>query len=551
MRFSFLNNELKSMRYYGSGDLAGGVFVKDVADSLESIENNLDELNSDIVETEDLYRYLWLLSFKEMADEIDKYKVDESIKDRIKTLSKSLDYSPSRFINFINGNYMDAFDKSKVGERRWYAYFDSLMGLIFGHYSKSIHDEVFDYIEEKFTIDILADFDRYACYYKKHQERIKTLFKDLDSTRVLDDLIYCKFLMNSNIKDDGFLAEQAKFICERAIKHIKGMKLTSDTEEILQIDNRFANYRKIAIMYHLLCANEYNEYKKKIDDLREEYVKKHSQSIDYGSINLKPVLDLFKKSKDTARFLQLTHTLNNGEFKNNFDLVPYKTEPDSLFDFFERIGQPRSEKYPYYKQDEMKSYTSLYCQILACIFNDSELESDFAKYVFNISKQVENNVFHESILFCDEMIGALDLIANCFGLLKNKDDRSPLYKALVNGCAMNEVGLLEKILRNVAHIDDKGTTYFDQDSNTMGVLFKRHHFEKLSSGLMYYLEFYLSLESSDKIKKDKRPGKNIRNVQMHNHNDKYGKTNLELCLLLFYFLLSLLGDLFLGAELKK
>ena len=96
MRFSFLNNELKSMRYYGSGDLAGGVFVKDVADSLESIENNLDELNSDIVETEDLYRYLWLLSFKEMADEIDKYKVDESIKDRIKTLSKSLDYSPSR-----------------------------------------------------------------------------------------------------------------------------------------------------------------------------------------------------------------------------------------------------------------------------------------------------------------------------------------------------------------------------------------------------------------------------------------------------------------------
>lgn len=551
MRFSFLNNELKSMRYYGSGDLAGGVFVKDVVDSLESIENNLDELNSNIVETEDLYRYLWLLSFKEMADEIDKYKVDESIKNRIKTLSKSLDYSPSRFVNFINGNYMDAFDKNKVGERRWYAYFDSLMGLIFGHYSKSIHDEVFDYIEEKFAIDILADFDRYAGYYKKHQERIKTLFKDLDSTRVLDDHIYCKFLMNNNIKDDGFLTEQAKFICERTIKHIKGMKLTSDTKEILQIDNHFANYRKIAIMYHLLCANEYNEYKKKIDDLREEYVKKHGQSIDYGSINLKPVLDLFKKSKDTARFLQLTHTLNNGEFKNNFDLVPYKTEPDSLFKFFERIGQPRSEKYPYYKQDGMELYTSLYCQILACIFNDSELNSDFTKYVFNISKQVENNVFHESILFCDEMIGAFDLIANCFGLLKNKDDRSPLYKALVNGCAMNEVGLLEKILRNAALIDDKETTYFDPDSNTMGVLFKRHHFEKLSSGLMYYLEFYLSLESSDKIKKDKRPGKNIRNVQMHNHDDKYGKTNLELCLLLFYFLLSLLGDLFLGAKLKK
>ena len=124
MRFNFLNEDIKSLKYYGSGDLAGGIFVKNVVDSLDALESNISELKDDIVELEDLYRYLWLLSFQEMVLEIDKYKVPDEIKKRIKDLDILIDYSPKRFIKFINDNYTAALDETKVDEVRWYEFYD-------------------------------------------------------------------------------------------------------------------------------------------------------------------------------------------------------------------------------------------------------------------------------------------------------------------------------------------------------------------------------------------------------------------------------------------
>ena len=43
MRFSFLSEEIKSLKYYGSGDLAGGIFVKNVVDSLEVLESHVPQ----------------------------------------------------------------------------------------------------------------------------------------------------------------------------------------------------------------------------------------------------------------------------------------------------------------------------------------------------------------------------------------------------------------------------------------------------------------------------------------------------------------------------
>ncbi len=81
--------------------------------------------------------------------------------------------------------------------------------------------------------------------------------------------------------------------------------------------------------------------------------------------------------------------------------------------------------------------------------------------------------------------------------------------------------------------------FFEQDSNTLGTLLKHRKYKILSEGLLYYLEFYLSKENNNKLRSNQRLGKNIRNVQMHNHNKKYERT----CLELFYLVLLVLGDL--------
>ena len=109
--------------------------------------------------------------------------------------------------------------------------------------------------------------------------------------------------------------------------------------------------------------------------------------------------------------------------------------------------------------------------------------------------------------------------------------------------SLNQCGLIEKILRNIALKEAEDFTFFDSDSNTIGSLFKNHNFKMISDGLLYYLEFYLSTEANESLRKGARPGKNIRNIQMHNHDDKYQKTNLTTCLELLYFIISQLGDL--------
>ena len=83
-----------SLKYYGGGDLAGGIFVKNVVNSLDLLKENIAELNGDIVDLEALYRYLWLLSFEKMTLEIDNYKISDELKQEIKELNSLIDYSP-------------------------------------------------------------------------------------------------------------------------------------------------------------------------------------------------------------------------------------------------------------------------------------------------------------------------------------------------------------------------------------------------------------------------------------------------------------------------
>lgn len=547
MRFNFFNEEIKSLKYYGSGDLAGGIFVKNVIDNLDVLESNVLELNDDIVELDDLYRYLWLLSFQEMTLEIDKYNVTDNIKKKIKNLNDLIDYSPKRFIKYINKNFKIALDKTKVGEVQWYEFYDTLMDLIFNKYANGIKSEVFEYIEKNFALNILAYFSKYSNYYKKNKNSIKNLFVDLESTNVFDDQIYASFLINNKI-DNEFFSEKAKFICERSLKYIKSLKLSSDSEEIYQIEKLFLFYRQLAIIYNLKCANEYNEYASKIENAMIEYLKKHGRHIDLGPINFEEIINELRRIDDVKKFLQLTHYLQDEKILNNLNQILGRKTKKSLIEFIDRIGIPKSEKYPYSKQDAMDLYLVLNSQIIYFIFLDLDLSKQFASYISSLSRAVQNDYFRNSINIVEEICGIFDLIGNMLDLLKNKQENTSLFKALVNGCVLNECGYIEKILRNIAFQEMKEVAFFDQDSNTLGTLLKHHKYKILSEGLLYYLEFYLSKENNDKLRIDERPGKNIRNVQMHDHDNKYERTNITLCLELFYLILSILGDLFVGCD---
>ena len=143
-------------------------------------------------------------------------------------------------------------------------------------------------------------------------------------------------------------------------------------------------------------------------------------------------------------------------------------------------------------------------------------------------------------------MGAIEILENIIKFYKEKQGDAPITKALENGCCVNLCGTIEKLLRNVLVKEVGDTLFIDPDKTTLvQILESTNKLSDVSSGLRYYLEFYLSTESDFNGLKEERPGKNIRNIQMHNRNDKYENTNYNDALLLFFFAVSLLGDLFI------
>ena len=303
-------------------------------------------------------------------------------------------------------------------------------------------------------------------------------------------------------------------------------------------------YQKLAIIYKLTCANEYEIYKSKIEKIMDEHIVKYGQRISSGNIDLKPIIDIYKEDKNEWKFIQITHYLKNEKIKNGLDKILDEKPKNTLSEFVNRIGISKSEKYPYFKQDAMDLCLGINTRIINAIFNNQSLLQQFADYVFRLSSLVQNNYFNNSVNIVNELCGTIEMVTNVLILENTNQAETQLYKALINGCVLNECGYIEKLLRNIAFEESKEFAYFDQSSNTLGSLIRNYEFKVLSKGLLYYLEYYLIKENNDKMCDDEKPGKNIRNIQMHNFDTKYDNTDLFLCLELLYFILSILGDLF-------
>lgn len=542
MCFAFLDDELKSMMFETLDDKEKEIYVQRVVASLDLLEANIEEINADIVEIEDLYRYLWFLSFQKMAKSISEFDISDEEKERIERLSQSIKDRPKFFIKYINVNYKEVFDKIETEAEKWLKFKEVIFELIYNKYANGIYADVFDFIEKNYTTDILVDYGKYANYYKKHKDSRENLFLGLNATYVLGNRVYRNFLMNYKTNDQ-FFAKKAEDLCEGAIDFFKKIDSSADYKDILLLEESFFEYKRIAIRYRLKCANEYKECEKKVNSIIDEYWNKHGENINIGTCDLKKIISVLNE-RGEDRFLLLTHSKQDYGYENILTCEFNKNDYSYFAKFVEVIDGKSSINYPYYKQEAMGIKLAKEHLYLYVIFSDKKECQEFEKYVSFLSNSVQQEYFEDSINIVDEICGIFKSIECIVDLKMRHDEDVPFIKALVNGCVLNECGLIEKMLRNIAFNEMKDEEYFNEDSETLGSLLENHELKALSKGLKYYLRFYLSKENDNSIRKDERPGKDIRNVQMHNRGDKYQRTRSNLCFILFYFILSILGDLY-------
>ena len=552
------NKELLTMiKYYGYRDYAGCIFASNVVNNIASLEENVTSINTDVYNLTSMYQYIWILSFEKFVEEIDEYKIDDDIKVRIKQLS--LKINPSNkpfsktfnktFVDYINKNYKIVFSEKSHVEVKWYSIADSLLKLVYEKFSKSISDDVFSFIEKTMPLTLLSKFEICQKRYlkAKYFENFKSLFDGLEKTKAFDDRVYLDFLLRTkaNYQYD-FLKDKADFICKRALENIKQKGINTDDEEIMQLANLLEDYSKLARLFELGCLADYCSYSLKIEKGLEEYVHKHGQHFDLGPIDLSKELGMLKKGDNPLRLLQITHNLKDDAFVNNCDAILNVKKTNNLSEVFTEFGNPRSNKYPYYKQESMNIFLNVYTNIITGALCNEKLSHDFAQYLAIACSSVEQNYFNGEIKILSEFLGTIEILENIIKFYKEKQGDALITKALENGCCVNLCGTIEKLLRNVLIKEVGDTLFIDPEKITLvQILESVNKLSDVSSGLRYYLEFYLSTESGFNGLKEERPGKNIRNIQMHNRNDKYENTNYNDALLLFFFAVSLLGDLFI------
>ncbi len=541
---------LKPIIYYGLGDYLSIDFAQNIIDHLDSLESEMDSLNCSVVDLYSLYQYLWTISLREFSAEVHGYNLPESAKLRIQKLGSAVHPNNGSFVTFVNENYTSVFSKTSHGKRTWHWIFRPLLKLVYGKFSSSIKSEVFLFIEKAYPSILVAEFDICKKYYKPKEmdANFELLFSKLDKLEPFCDLQYVDFLnkIGPDYKKE-ITKEKANLICSRALLKIKEV-MPKGGDEAAEGIFRFEDYYKLARLFKLACVTEYSRYTRKINEAFDKYVEKNGVSTTFGPIDLTSVMNELKKQIAPQRFLLLTHGKRNDQIANLCDAILELKQSHSLTESFAEYGRPRSSKYPYFKQTGMEIFLSLQKQIMVQSIIDEELSVNLSEYILTLCNAVEKDYFRNEIEIKNEYCGAFDLLRNILAFHKSKQGDIPLTKALENGLCVNLCGTIEKVLRNVLTKEAEDNIYLDPDSITLGQIFDHGDaMTSISSGLKYFLEFYLSKENSGNIQKADRPGKDIRNVQMHNHDEKYEATNYDDCLLLFYLALSLLSDLFIAS----
>lgn len=534
------------IKYFGGGDWAGGFFARVSVDNLSYLEEHVDMLNGKITGIHGLYQFFWKRAFREFAEDLAIYKISDDDKTRIRALADKLVEDKGGFVSTINGSFSAVFDKRNHSDHLWSQFFGLAFDACYGEFSGSLKPDVFAFIEANFQWKIFNSFDVCLPYYKKHEAAFENLLSQFKTQQIQDTETIIAFLLNykDRICPDS-LKSKAEQMCLQYLPYFSSKCSRTDDQEIIFDKETEESFSNLARLYRLRCGNEYDRLKAIYSDSVDEYLRKHGQEYTSEPIDLKPLLDAIKGDGSPARFLMLTHSkTKEGLVVNNMDSIFSEKQPDPLTELFDH--RPKSPTYPLYKQDAMDIFLSVSAKTLLLVLEDEALQQSLPSFVHSIASEAGDKAFYQKFDLGDECLGDLILLLNSFAIWKKNTPSSPAYLAICNACVVNTIATIEKILRCVYVSDRFDIQYVDESKTTIATYLEEGAIgASLSSGLKYFLRYYLSCETSQ-TQVAKMPGQNWRNIQMHDLGDKYAKTDLSTCLSVFFFLLSLLGDVFLN-----
>ena len=525
----------------------GAYFIDIILRRYDEIISNVSLLNKPIQNDKDLFLYFFKDSLKNAICWASQSNIPEETKEKLKQLDSKIKINVKEFCDYINAHSETLF--KKISERSGEDYFVALRCLkeSLCYYSKSLLHETMEDILSSCALHILAEYNCYSEYFKKHKDHFVRLFDDIDNTPFLESrtYVYCLVRLDGSKELNTIAKTFAERLCIRFLPLFRECANDSDSQTIFQNKTMFDYYFALARRYRLACGNEYRLLDEVYESTINDYVIKHGQKMPTQRYDLRPLIDELKNESNPYKFLSLTRIVdkNSSSVVFLYDRIFNTERPkNSLVDAVTRSEMPSSEKYPYHIQDALWVNEQFEMSLLNCVVLDDQLSKEYANYLPMIANDIDHELLGGKGNIAIEVAGSLEILANIIGLYDAKKHETPLYQALINGLCENLLNTIEKTLRLLTLKECYDVVFFEEKDLTLGQMLKQGLPMVLSKNLARYLQFYLDVDQSvGQI--SERPGRNLRNIHMHNLDHKYQRTNYGDCIWLVFILMCVLNEL--------
>lgn len=528
------NVEHYMFHYFGVNDMSTGWELESMIKHKNDIISYYENITFEINTFDNFIDYLFLSKYSHFA-EIVPYVKDEKREEVENILNfiikKKENYKVKDLINYYTNNYRELFSSKIKGAN------EELVDIAIKYHSACI--DVFDYLINEHYFLILYNYDRMQNILLKNNNLRKALLDEKHFEQVKFSALKYYFVIIQSFIDKGLEKILVQNIIEIIIKFGNEIYEKMNEDNVLQYEFIYKNIFDFLVKNKIAEANIYENNYKKLDSIKDNYIKKHGQEFSV-EIPTKQILQYLNNESIpwNIRVLNLTHVRQNKKFISYYETIG-KDKVDSLVDKICSTTTPHDDYFTISKQEHLQVFNQLASIMLNNFLNPDKVK-DFIGMISSLIKYdcEKMGLNYEDTEFEEDLNILLNMLIITFQSYKDKNKflQTGLNYALI----VYILGLIEKILY-LYYKTNKTDEYMKDDWYTLGDLINENNKEIVGLLGIDHLKVlrYLLLYISNDL------GLNLRNKFVHFKSLKKKEIHWGITLLVFHIFIDIINEMYL------